>query len=192
LADIDGIVPHQRVRADLHSPEPRSISAQKFTERNKRMNLANKLILALLVVGLATLSVTYSQEKKIGRKDLPPAVEKTVAEQSKGATIKGFSTEVENGKKLYEVELTVHGHGKDISIDEQGNVVEMEEEVALDSLPTTVKDGLAKAAGKGTITKVESLSKGGKLVAYEAAVKTGTKKSEVQVGPDGKKLTHPE
>lgn len=156
------------------------------------MNLANKLILALLVVGFATLSATHAQEKKIERKDLPPAVEKTVAEQSKGATIKGFSTEVENRKKLNEVELTVNGHGKDISIDEQGNVVETEEEVALDSLPTAVKDGLAKAAGKGTITKVESLSKGGKLVAYEAAVKTGMKKSEIQVGPDGKKLAYAE
>jgi hypothetical protein len=30
------------------------------------------------------------------------------------------------------------------------------------------------------------------LVAYEAAVKTGMKKSEIQVGPDGKKLAHPE
>jgi hypothetical protein len=47
-------------------------------------------------------------------------------------------------------------------------------------------------AGKGTITKVESLSKGGKLVAYEVTVKTGMKKSEVQVGPDGKELAHPE
>jgi uncharacterized membrane protein YkoI len=170
LADIDRIELHQRVRADLHSPELRLASAQKITERNKRMNLAKKLILALFVVGLATLSVTYSQEKKIGRKDLPPAVEKTVAEQSKGASIKGFSTEVENGKKLYEVGLTVNGHGKDISIDAQGKVVETEEEVSLGSLPTAVKDGLAKAAGKGIITEVESLSKGGKLVAYEAAV----------------------
>jgi hypothetical protein len=158
----------------------------------KRMKPANKLILALLTVGFAALSATHAQEKKIERKDLPPAVEKTVAEQSKGATIKGFSTEVENKKKLYEVELTVNGHGKDISINEQGNVVEMEEEVALVLLPTAVKDGLAKAAGKGTIIKVESLIKGGKLVAYEAAVKTGTKKSEIQVGPDGKKLAHPE
>ncbi len=156
------------------------------------MTFVKNLILALLVVGLASFMVTWAQEKKIERKDLPPAIEKTVAEQSKGATIKGFSTEVENGKKLYEVELTVNGHGKDISVDEQGNVVEIEEEVTMDSLPAAVKDGLTKAAGKGTITKVESLSKRGKLVAYEAAVKTGTKKSEVQVGPDGKKLARPE
>lgn len=156
------------------------------------MKFANKLILPLLIVGLASLSATYSQEKKIERKNLPLAVEKTVAEHSRGATIKGFSTEVENGRRLYEVELTINGHGRDISVDEQGNIVEIEEEVALDSLPTAVKDGLAKAAEKGTITKIESLSKGGKLVAYEAAVKMGMKKSEVQVGPDGKKLAHPE
>jgi hypothetical protein len=156
------------------------------------MNSAKNLLLALLVVGLASFSAAYSQEKNIERKDLPAAVEKTVAEQSKGATVKGISTEVENKKKLYEVELTVKGHGKDILIDEQGIIVEAEEEVALDFLPAAVKDGLAKAAGKGTITKVETLSKGGKLVAYEAAVKTGTKNSEVQVGPDGKKLARPE
>ena len=32
-----------------------------------------------------------AQEKKIQRADLPPAVEKTVAAQTQGATIKGFS-----------------------------------------------------------------------------------------------------
>jgi hypothetical protein len=59
-------------------------------------------------------------------------------------------------------------------------------------LPAAVKDGLTKAAGAGTIGKVESISKRGKLVAYEAVVKTGTKRSEIQVGPDGKKLARAE
>jgi hypothetical protein len=77
-------------------------------------------------------------------------------------------------------------------MDEEGRVVEVEEEVAMDSLPPAVKEGITKAAGAGTISKVESLTKNGKLVAYEAAVKTGTKRSEIQVGPDGNKLAHPE
>ncbi|HLH29851.1 MAG TPA: hypothetical protein VKY31_01525 [Terriglobia bacterium] len=150
-----------------------------------------KVASTFVLIACMTILV-HAQEKKIKRSDLPPGVEKTVAEQSKGATIKGFSTEVEDGKTLYEVEMTVNGHGKDISMDNKGNIVEIEEEVPLASLSTAVKDGLTKAAGKGTITKVESLTKNGKVVAYEAAVKTGTKKSEVQVGPDGKKLAHPE
>ena len=149
------------------------------------MSRYHKVLMASVLITMASASVARAEEKHIQRKDLPPAVEKTVAEQSKGATIKGFAKEVENGKKLYEVELSVNGHGKDVSIDQQGNVVEVEEEVTITALPPEVKNGLTKAAGKGTIGKVESLTKNGKLVAYEAVVKTGTKSSEVQVGPDG-------
>jgi hypothetical protein len=156
------------------------------------MNITKTLLLAALVGVLAGPPAIQAQEKKLKREELPPAVEKTVAEQSKGATIRGFSTEVEGGKRLYEVELEVSGHGKDISMDEQGNIVEVEEEVPMESLPGNVKDGLTKAAGSGTLGKVESLTKNGKLVAYEAVVNAGTKRSEVQVGPDGKKLAHPE
>src|ERR1700730_9126747 len=156
------------------------------------MNLCTKLMLDALLTGLATLSTIPAQEKKLKREELPPAVEKTVAEQSKGAAIRGFSTGLEYGKMLYEVELVVSGHGKDISMDEQGNIVEVEEEVSIESLPGGVKEGLTKAAGSGIVGKVESLTKRGKLVAYQAVVKTGAKRSEIQVGPDGKKLAHPE
>ena len=156
------------------------------------MNGLSKVALVSALSVLTAVLPTHAQEKKLQRSDLPAAVQKTVDEQSKGATIKGLSTEVEDGKKIYEVQLTVNGHGKDISMDPQGHVLEVEEETPLDSLPPAVRDGLTKAAGKGTIRRVESLTKNGKLVAYEAAVKTGTKNSEVQVGPDGKRLAHPE
>jgi uncharacterized membrane protein YkoI len=153
---------------------------------------ASGLAIILCGVVFATCYQTQAQEKKIKREDLPPPVEKTVGEQSQGAAIRGFSTEVENGKRLYEAEMTVNGHGKDISMDQQGNIIEIEEEVTMDSLPPAVKRGLTSAAGSGAITKVELLTKRGKLVAYEAAVRNGAKRSEVQVGPDGKKLAHSE
>jgi len=51
---------------------------------------------------------------------------------------------------------------------------------------------LQAKAGNGKILKVESLTKKDKLVAYEAKVETNGKKSEVQVGPDGKPLNHEE
>jgi hypothetical protein len=142
---------------------------------------------AFLLAGIAS-----AQEKKIKRSDLPPAVEKTVAAQSQGATIRGFSTEKEKGQTLYEVELTVNGRSKDISMTPDGSIVEVEEQVALDSLSPEVKAGLQAKAGKGKILKVESLTKKDKLVAYEAQVETNGKRSEVQVGPDGKPLDHEE
>jgi hypothetical protein len=146
----------------------------------------------LLAGGLLLAGTTYAQEKKIKRSDLPPAVEKTVAAQSAGATIRGFSTEKEKGQILYEVEMTVNGHSKDISMTADGSIVEIEEQVALDSLSPEIKAGLQAKAGKGKILKVESLTKKDKLVAYEAQVETNGKKSEVQVGPDGKPLDHEE
>jgi len=149
-------------------------------------------LIALAAGGSLLAGTASAQEKKIKRSDLPPAVEKTVAAQSTGATIRGFSTEKENGQTLYEVEMTVNGHSKDISIAADGFIVEIEKQVALDSLSPEVIAGLQAKAGKGKILKVESLTKKDKLVAYEAQVETNRKKSEVQVGPEGKPLDHEE
>lgn len=146
----------------------------------------------VLVATVIFAGTAASQEKKIQRSELPPAVEKTVAAQTQGATIKSFSMEEEMGKTYYEVEMTVNGHGKDVSMDANGVVTEVEEEVALDALPPAVKAAITDKAGKGTLGKIESLTKGGKLVAYEAHVMTDGKKSEIQVGPDGKPLAHEE
>ena len=156
------------------------------------MNSNRKLAMAMLLAWEVACAALDAQTKKIQRAELPSAVEKTVVEQSKGATIVGFSVEVEEGKKIYEAALTVNDHARVLGIDEQGNLLETEDEVSLASIPLAVKVGLTKAAGKGTIEKVETLTKKGKLVAYEADVKTGAKRAEIQVGPDGKKLAHPE
>ena len=157
------------------------------------MSLFIKVSGAVLVLGLL-FSVTQAQEKerKIKREQLPAAVEKTVAQESQGATIKGFAREVENRQTFYEASLTVNGHNKDILMDKSGNIVEVEEQVSMDSLPAVVQDALKKAAGRGTIQSVESLTKNGNLVAYEGHGKRGIKRFEIQVGPNGEKLKRPE
>ena len=151
-----------------------------------RMNVVmGTLVLASSMNGMA-------QDKKVDRSALPPAVEKTVQAQSKGATVKGFATERENGKKVYEAEMIVAGHTRDIQIAMDGTLNEIEEEVAFDSLPPAVKSAITAKAAGAKIVKVESLTKKDKLVAYEASTLKGSKKGEVQVGPDGGKLAHNE
>ena len=152
------------------------------------MRIANFTVVAVL----SFTTMALAQEKQIERKDLPPAVEKTVVTESQGATIRGFSQEKENGQLNYEAEMTVNGHSKDVLIDPKGEVVEVEEQVPLESLPTTVREVLQTKAGSGKILKVESLTKHDKLVAYEAVVQTAGKKKEIQVGPDGEQLAHEE
>jgi hypothetical protein len=141
---------------------------------------------------LAVMGSALAQEKKIKRADLPAAVEKTVAAQSKGATIRGFSEERQRGKTTYELQMTATGHSKDLQMDESGVVIEVGEKVPLDALPTEVRTGLHDKAGKGRITKVKSITKGDRLVAYKAQVDTAGKKSEVQVSTDGKLLDREE
>jgi hypothetical protein len=133
-----------------------------------------------------------AQEKHLKKSDLPAAVQKVAEQQSQGATVRGYSSETEDGKLQYEVSLAVDGHTKELAIAPDGTINEIEEQLFLEKLPSSVCDALQKKAGPGKILKVESLTKRGQLVAYEAQVTTGGKKSEIQVGPDGGTLTHPE
>jgi len=156
------------------------------------MKISRSISAAAATLLFPILVFTQEQEKKISRSDLPPAVEKTLAEQTQGAKIRGFSEEKENGQTFYEAELLVDGHSKDILVDENGTVVEVEEQVLIESLAPAVRDGLQAKAGNGKLVKVEKVTKKGKLVAYEAKVVTNGKRSEVQVGPEGKPLDHEE
>jgi len=151
-----------------------------------------KWTIPLLILTCAIASQAATQERRLKHSDLPPAVQKTADQESQGATVRGYSSETNGGQLEYEVAMTRHGHRRDVSIAADGSVVEIEEEVALDSLPGLVRAGLLQLAGRGKITKVESLTKRGAIVAYEAQVRTGAKRSEIQVGPDGKPLAHPE
>jgi uncharacterized membrane protein YkoI len=148
--------------------------------------------IAILAASLFVFTIAASAEKKIERSALPPAVEKTVQAQSQGSTIKGFSIDHENGQTQYEVEMISNGHSKDIAIARDGTLLEVEEEVAFDSLPTETQKALTARAAAAKITKVESLTKKDKLVAYEAATLKGAQKGEIQVGPHGEKLSHEE
>jgi hypothetical protein len=121
---------------------------------------------------------------------LPPAVRKTVEEQTKGATIKGFSSEKEDGKILYEVEMLIDGKHRDMTINRDGTIEEVEDQVDLSSLSAEVQKTITQRAGKSKILIVESLSKGGTLQAYEIGIRNAAgKRSEFQVNPDGTLVT---
>jgi len=137
-------------------------------------------ILCIASIGLAA----FAAETAVKMKDLPPAVQKTVAEQTKGARIKGMSKEVEKGITMYEIEIMVNGKSRDLLIDASGSLVSVEEPVAIDAIPPAAKAALEKLAAGGRIKGVESVTKG-QTVSYEAVIVKGMKKSEVVVAADG-------
>jgi len=146
----------------------------------------------MLAAACAVVAQAAAQETQLKKSDLPPAVQRTADAQSQGATVRSYSSEMEQGKLEYEVALTVNGRSRNVTIAPDGSLLEIEDEVALAELPAAVRTGLEAKAAPGTITKVESITKHGMLVAYEAQVRTGGKRSEIQVGPDGQPLAHEE
>ena len=140
------------------------------------------LIALTVAAGVAGLSAA---DKKVQMKDLPAAVQKTVqAEEAKGARIVGLATEVEGGKKMYEVETIVGGRTRDLLLNAAGAIVETEEETAIDAVPASVK---AAFEARGKVGKVETVTKG-RTVTYEAVVEKNGKKSEVAVDAAGKPI----
>ncbi|MFN2598266.1 MAG: hypothetical protein ABR563_13890 [Pyrinomonadaceae bacterium] len=127
-------------------------------------------------------------ERRVKMRDLPAAVQQTVREQSQGARLRGLSRETEGGKTFYEAELLVAGHTKDVLMDETGAVVEVEEQVALASLPEAARAEIKRQAGGAGIGVVESITKGGAITAYEAHVSGAGRRREIKVSPEGKLL----
>ncbi len=125
-------------------------------------------------------------DAKLKLADLPAVVRQAVQDNLKGGELKGLSKEKEKGKTYYEVETMLNGKSRDMVLDAAGVVTEVEEEIELSAVPKAAMDAITMKAAGAKVTKVESLTKAGKIVAYEAGTLKGTKKSEVAVTPDGK------
>jgi len=156
------------------------------------MNIRNRRnsLLLLLVICLVSFAPTQAQddEKAVKMKDLPEAVQATIREQSKGGPIRGISQEKRGGQTSYEVEFETDGRTREVLIDQAGKVVEIEDQITLDSLPPAVKAEIIKQAARGKLLLVASVTKDNVIVAYEARVRFGEKVSEIRVGADGKYL----
>lgn len=114
-----------------------------------------------LCIASISLSIGFAGETSVKMKDLPPAVQKTVQEQTKGAQIKGLSKEVEKGKTTYEVETTVNGKSRDLLIDLSGALVSVEEPVAIGTIPAAARATMERLAG-GERSRASNLSQRGR------------------------------
>jgi hypothetical protein len=123
-------------------------------------------------------------EQRIALKDLPPAVRDAVQRETTGATLKGLAKETEDGKTLYEVQIEVDGHARDLLFDVIGQLVEIEEEISFKLAPVAVRDVLAS---RGNIVRIEAVTRGDH-VTYEAVVEKHGRTSEVALDRDGRVL----
>jgi uncharacterized membrane protein YkoI len=140
--------------------------------------------LCILAGASLVAASAFAAEKPVKLSDLPPAVQKAVEAQTKGAEIKGFSMETEKGKTFYEAETRLNGHGRDLLFDKTGALIEVEEETTIDSIPAPARSAIQQKAGDGKVLKVERVTSGSSI-SYEAEIEKNGKKSEFAVKADG-------
>ena len=140
----------------------------------------------ILMICLAIATVAAcAPARTLEVKDLPPAVQKTVLAEIKGAQVRSISKETEHGVTQYEIETILNGKHRDFNVDTTGTLLVVEEETTVDSIPAPAKAAILRKVADGKLGMVELLKKGGQTL-YEAAYtsKNG-KKREVLVRADG-------
>ena len=141
----------------------------------------------ILWVCLATaVCSAFAAERKLELKDLPPAVQKTVEQESRGAVVGKIVKEREDGVTQYEVETMRNGQHRDFNVDTAGVLLEVEEETDIATIPAAARAAILKQIGEGKPGMVERITNKSGVTSYEAAW-TGKdgKKHEFQVKPDG-------
>jgi len=146
------------------------------------------LAMGSLVI-VALVGFAAAQEKKgksLQLKDLPAGVQKTVQDNLKGGEIKNIDKEKEDGVEQYEVESVLNGKSRDFNVDAKGNLLLVEEATTIDAIPAAAKAGILKKVADGKLSTVETFTKTGQPMMYEAGYtdKAG-KKHEVLVKADG-------
>lgn len=134
----------------------------------------------------ATKAAAKAAPKSLALKDLPAPVQKTVQDTLKGGEIKNISKETEGGVAQYEIESMLNGKHRDFNVDVKGALVVVEEETSIDSIPPAAKAAILKKVADGKLGMVETFTKPGQAMMYEAAWKTKAGKGhEVLVKADG-------
>lgn len=143
------------------------------------------VLLAVVVFCLSFLA-QENKGKSLLLKDLPAVVQKTVEDNVKGGQIKNISKEKEDGIEQYEVESLVNGKSRDFNVDTKGNLLVVEESTTIDAIPAAAKASILKKVADGKLRTVETFTKPGQPLMYEAAyIDKKGKHHEVLVKADG-------
>lgn len=153
--------------------------------------LGGGMALGLLLLVAVARSQEEQQEEKVPLDKVPKPVMEAVKARFKDAKVTGASKETEDGKLVYEVTIKDKNQNIDVTLTPEGEILEIEKEIAAKDLPKVVAKALADKYPKATYKIVEEIfkveKKQEKLAYYEVLLTTADKKRlEVQVTAEGK------
>ena len=140
-------------------------------------------LLSGIALGLVLSVAAQGEEKKIKQSRLPQAVQTTAEQNVSGATVTGYTSEKIDGAMVYTMDLVASGLTRGIVMDSEGNILSTQQEVAFSDLPADIQKDFTNATAKGKLGAVSSISKDGKIVAYEAVLIVKGERHHVRVKP---------
>lgn len=144
------------------------------------------LIASIALVGTFVLA----QGEKLDPSKLPPKVADAVKARFPGAMITQVTKELENGVVVYDIEMTRAGKKHEMDCQEDGTLIDLQNEVPSGELPFGAADAIKKKHPGSTIKEVGEIliAKDGKEIKdhFEVIIETAEKKEiELTIKLDG-------
>jgi len=164
---------------------------------HKKENVMRRIIGGFGVIAVAGLvllaPVARAADEKVPLDKIPKAVMEAIKAKFPDAEVTNAEKETVDGKVVYDIELKQKNRKHEMDIQEDGTVLEIENEIAVKDLPEAVTKAVEVKYPKSTIKEVMEVKlvkdKKEKLDHYEVTLETGDKESlEVTVSLDGKTI----
>ncbi len=155
----------------------------------RRSMIAAATAVAMLLVGASVLRAQQpGEEDEVPLSQLPTAVQDTMKRVAGTATPDEFDKTVENGAVVYQGEYRTASGENSIKVAENGDLLEVRKEVAVNTLPPAVGAAIAKRfAPAAKIKKAGGvyLKGAADLAYYDVKVAVGATKRHIKVRPTG-------
>lgn len=97
------------------------------------------MVSSVFICAFLAAATPQTTREPIRREDLPAAVQRTVQQESAGAIVRSCAKEIEAGRTLYRVRMTISALEKQLLIDSAGRVVETRAEVPMFKVPGPIR-----------------------------------------------------
>ena len=152
------------------------------------MSVSRKRVLGSIVLGAVLAAgswVRADDEDHLAK--APAVVQATVKKILGKGKLEGFDVEKADGKTVYDVDMEIGGTPYAMLVNEAGEVIQREVEVALVMVPQVVIDTGMKAHSDATIKEASIITRDGKMF-YELEMMVGKVEHDVEISAKGKLL----
>ncbi len=149
----------------------------------------SKITMFCLSIVIFSALTARGDDEEIALDDCPPAVKKTIRDESRGGTIDSVTKTNEDGDISYWAEVVIGGKLYGIGVDEEGKLTEFslqvdDHEIGLTDCPLAVQKTFRAEADKSRITDIRRETRFGGVL-YVTEVNIAGKDYVIKVAEDG-------